>query len=186
MAELWGESFRTRLMRNIRLLHALDPVIESPHENQISDRDAQGRQLSIQRERELADAFALLAATDENPKRVMAVAVEEIDDRHLTIQVASNNGYCQSAEEGLQKLANSLETARTRGKTLLGVYGFYSEPTSMQCILWKRIMRSCYTSLWPLTEVRFSRDFAQDIGRRPCSMPTSDLFSIIWMIFKAS
>lgn len=74
------------------------------------------RQLTIERERDLADCFAFLSARTDDMMKVMAVCVEEdLDHAGLTIRMAANTGPLTDVEKGLRNIAILLETASLRG-----------------------------------------------------------------------
>ena len=55
------------------------------------------RQLPIERERDLVHMFAFLSTTRDDPKRVMAVGLEEhVQKKAMIIRVAANRGDLSS------------------------------------------------------------------------------------------
>lgn len=71
------------LLQKIILLQLLNRTQEKPTEKILSDsRLREGgssvRVFSLQREKELAESFAFLAATTDDPKKIVAVCVEEM------------------------------------------------------------------------------------------------------------
>lgn len=87
---------RHRLMETITLLWTLNEVPEDPKENELPSDAATSRQLTLERERSIGEILAFLSATNDDPLRVMAVCIQENQDRQtLTIRLASNTGTVQ-------------------------------------------------------------------------------------------
>ncbi len=74
-----------------------------------------GRILDLQREKELAESFAFLAATTDDPKKVVAACVEEGEDQAcLTVRLAMNSGNLNHVVAGFERMAKIFERfART-------------------------------------------------------------------------
>lgn len=74
--------------------------------------------LPIKRESQLADDFAFLAATSDDPEKVMAVAVEEDSERQgLTLRLACNSSIPDAVKSGLQQIASIVHQAASRGRS---------------------------------------------------------------------
>ena len=122
MDSLWwgGVSYKV-LAENITLLGLLDREPEKPTENPLpphplTETELTPRQLSIERERDLVDNLAFLSAWSDDPRKVMAVCVEENPDREgLTIRLASNAGKLDTVKEGFTRIAMILERAAAKG-----------------------------------------------------------------------
>ncbi len=111
---------RQRLVENITLLWTLNEIPEQPKDNIFRCEEDGTRQLTLERERQLADSFAFISASTDNMLRVMAVSIEEDTDGHgITIRVASNTGDLSSMKEALGDIAKTLEKAATRGTNRL-------------------------------------------------------------------
>ena len=111
-----GQIIRKRLVENITLLWTLTEVPEQPKEHKLSCGNDEARQLSSERERQLADSFAFISASTDDMLRVMAVCVEEDPDKMgMTIRLASNTGDLSRITEGFNGIANALERAALRG-----------------------------------------------------------------------
>lgn len=110
------------ITENIALLAVLahNGKIESPTDNPIPATLANSahRILSIRREKDLAEAFAVLLATTDDPSRVGAICVEERPNKDgLVIRSAVNSG---SQEERLQVSKDIARVlARISGETRL-------------------------------------------------------------------
>ena len=116
MAAQWGTIPRQRLMENITLQCVLKEIIEDKRDNVLRCEDQSWRQLSIEREKTIADLFAFLSATHDDNSKVMAVCLEESrDHNHLTIRIASNTGNPIHVRNGLDEMAKILVTARGQG-----------------------------------------------------------------------
>jgi len=116
----FSQTIRTRLIENITLLYTLTEVPEQPKENVLSCGNDEARQLTPERERQLADSFAFISASTDDMLRVMAVCVEEDPDKMgMTIRLASNTGDISRITEGFNGIANTLGKAALRGMTRL-------------------------------------------------------------------
>ncbi len=116
MAHQLKKTSRTRLMENITLLKTLEEIVETPRENSIREVDNSWRQLSIEREKTIADLLSFLSATHDDNSKIMAVCIEESPEhKHLTIRIASNTGDCAYVKDGLNEIARILESAHCRG-----------------------------------------------------------------------
>lgn len=117
----WRDVDQARLLQKIILLQLLNNIPEKPSEMNVSERSAQTddlpkRVLSLQREKELAESFAFLAATTKDPRKVAAACVEESEEgRCLTVRLAVNNGNLDNVRVGFQKLARALERVARAG-----------------------------------------------------------------------
>ena len=111
-----GQTTQKRLVENITFLWTLNEVPEPPKENHLSCMSDETHQLSLERERQLADSFAFIAASTDDMLRVKAVCVEEDSDKEgMTIRLASNTGDLSTIKEGLDSIAKTLENAALRG-----------------------------------------------------------------------
>ena len=78
MAKLFSsQEAQKRLVENITLLWTLCEVPSQPKQNKLHRGQDEGRQLSGNRERQLADIFAFISAWTDDSSRVMAVCIEE-------------------------------------------------------------------------------------------------------------
>ena len=112
-----GQMLQQRLVENSTLLQALCKIPEVPKENQIYHSHDEGRQLSWDRERQLADVFAFISAWTDDSARVMAVCVEENPGKTgMTICLASNSGDLSHVMQGFNDIARTLEQASLRSK----------------------------------------------------------------------
>ena len=114
----WGSVACQRLTENIIVLGILtSQQAGQPSENKIPLGNTSSRQLPIERERDLVHMFAFLSATRDDPKRVMAVCLEEhVQKQAMTIKVAANTGDLSDVKEGLKKVARILESISKRSK----------------------------------------------------------------------
>ena len=123
MAGQRKKTSRTRLMENITLLKTLNEIIELPRENTAHEDDDSSRQLSIDREKTIADLLSFLSATHDDNSKIMAVCIEESPGhKHLTIRIASNTGDCAYVRDGLNEMARILERAHSRGTLKFNQY----------------------------------------------------------------
>ncbi|KAL8724139.1 MAG: hypothetical protein Q9166_008112 [cf. Caloplaca sp. 2 TL-2023] len=113
-----GQKIQKLLVENITLLWALCETPDQPKENEIRGSYDEGRQLSLDRERQLVDSFAFISASTDNMLRVMAICIEEDPDRiGMTIRLASNTGDLSHVTQGFNGIARTLEQASLRAKS---------------------------------------------------------------------
>lgn len=118
---LWGDVSRKELTENITLLWLLNEEPEQPAENPlpqhlVKEAGSASRQLTIERERDLVDSLAFLSAWSDDPRKVMAVCMEENQDTEsLTIRMATNAGDLEPVKEGFLRMATILERAAAKG-----------------------------------------------------------------------
>lgn len=112
-----GSISRQRLIENTTLQYVLNQIVEDPTENDVRDNEKNSwRQLSIERERTVADLLAVLSGTHDDNCKIMAVCIEESRDHNrLTIRMAANTGDCSYVTKGFEEIAKTLETAHRRG-----------------------------------------------------------------------
>ena len=112
-----GQKIQKRLVENITLLWTLCETPDQPKENEIRGGYGEGRQLPLDRERQLVDSVAFLSASTDNMLEVMAVGIEEdLDKTRMTIRLASNTGDLSHLTQGFNGIARTLEQASLRGK----------------------------------------------------------------------
>lgn len=118
----WREIDHAHLLQKIILLQMLNEVPEKPGENNIvSLQSREGvsstRSLTLQREKELAESFAFLAATTDDPKKIVAACVEEDEAKGcMTVRLAVNNGGLDNVKAGFEKMSEILKRATQSGK----------------------------------------------------------------------
>jgi len=107
-------------MQRIVLLQILNEIPESPAENALhlppeATNDSIVRTLDIHQERKLVEAFAFLASITNDPRKVIAVAIEEHQTgERLVVRIAANHGGLVTVQGGLQGMADILmRVART-------------------------------------------------------------------------
>lgn len=121
MDSMWGGVSRKILKENTTLLWLLNEEPEKPAENSLpqhllKDTESPSRQLTIERERDLVDNLAFLSASSDDPRKVMAVCVEEHQDTQgLTIRMASNAGDLQPVKDAFTRIGTILERAAVKG-----------------------------------------------------------------------
>ena len=110
-----SQIIQKRLVENITLLWTLCEVPGESKENDTQIGQDEGRQLSLDRERQLTDSFAFISATTDDMQRVMAVSIEEDSDgKGMTVRLASNTGDLSDVTQGLSGIAQTLEQASLR------------------------------------------------------------------------
>lgn len=116
----WGGVSREILMENITLLWLLNREPEKPAENPVpqqllKETESTSRRLTIERERDLVDNLAFLSASTDDPRKVMAVCVEEDQGTEgLTIRMATNKGDLERVKKGFTRIATILERAAAK------------------------------------------------------------------------
>jgi hypothetical protein len=106
---------RQRWLENITVLRILNEIPDVPRKNLLPSHSDSTRQLTIDRERDLADCFAFLSARTDDMQKVMAVYVEEdLDHTGLTIRMAVNTGPFTNMKRGLRNIAILFKTASLR------------------------------------------------------------------------
>ncbi|KAL8884892.1 MAG: hypothetical protein Q9215_007151 [Flavoplaca cf. flavocitrina] len=112
-----GEKIQKRLVENITLLWAMCEVPNMPKENELSGSQDEHRRLSLNREKQLVDSFAFIAASTDDPLRIMAVCIEECQKKGgMIIRLASNTGDLSSLKQGFTGIAQTLEQASSKAK----------------------------------------------------------------------
>ncbi|KAL9018929.1 MAG: hypothetical protein Q9185_003763 [Variospora sp. 1 TL-2023] len=116
----WQNVEQAHLLQKVILLHLLNKNPEGPSVTNLSEwksrqDDSHERILDPQREKELAESFTFLAATTDDPKKVVAACVEEGEDQAcLTVRLAVNNGNLSPVIAGFERMAKIFErVART-------------------------------------------------------------------------
>jgi hypothetical protein len=113
------QRIRETIIENITLLWTLSEVPEQAKENGIDSEIDESRQLTVEREVQLASSLAFISASTDNILRVMAVCVEEwSDEQGLTIRLASNTGDLSRISESFKDIADTIERAALRGMNL--------------------------------------------------------------------
>ena len=108
----------------IALLYMVNEKPKPPAENCIityQKKKAHQRMqaLTISREKELAETLAFLAYVDDDPRKVVAVCIEEgLDHQGLTIRIAANHGDAVNVSRGLEDIAQILEKVAQTGTSL--------------------------------------------------------------------
>ena len=118
----WRNIDQAHLLQKIILLQLLNRTPEKPSEIKFSESKTQGHEfperiLNLQREKELAESFAFLAATTNDPKKVVAACVEESEDKRcLTVRLSINNGSLNHVIAGFERMAKIFERVARTGE----------------------------------------------------------------------
>lgn len=121
-SKAWRDVDQAHLLQKIILLQLLNNTPEKPSEMSISERSAQTdnltkRVLGLHREKQLAELFAFLAATTDDPKKIVAACVEESEKGTcLIIRLAVNNGNLDNVKTGFEGVARALERIARAGQ----------------------------------------------------------------------
>jgi hypothetical protein len=119
----WGKVTCMGLAETTALLRMLNGEPDPPAENPLPTGNAhfesqrQTRVLTLKHERDLVDNLAfLLSAFGDDPKRVIAVCVEESwGGDSMTVRMAMNAGDMVMVTEGLRKMTRVLEQEAAQG-----------------------------------------------------------------------
>ena len=107
------------MIENITLLWTLGEDPEQAKKNEIYSEIDESRQLTMEREIQLASSLAFISGSTDDMLRVMAVCVEEwLDQQGLTIRLASNTGDLSRISESFKGIADIIERAALRGMDL--------------------------------------------------------------------
>lgn len=93
----------------------LNQVPEHPAERELyQDSDTiernRNRILSLKHEKDLAESLVYLAASTDDPKKIVALYLEEgTDHKCLHVRMAVNNGHLDKVEKTFSKLGSILE-----------------------------------------------------------------------------
>ena len=117
VSTVWGDSRSVQLMKSIFVLRMLQEIPEPPSENSIIDfaaRQASSaeRVLSLKREKELVKLLTFLASAKKDPRKVMALCIEENPSRlGMTIKMAVNHGDMAEIKSSFDTMTRILERA---------------------------------------------------------------------------
>ena len=129
----WGNIDQAHLLQKIILLQLLNRTPKEPSEVNLLEwktqgHDLPGRILDLQREKELAESFAFLAATTNDPKKVVAACVEEAEDQAcLTVRLPMNSGNLNHVVAGFERMAKIFERFARKGELYVSVVIFSSK-----------------------------------------------------------
>lgn len=118
----WTEIDHAHLLQKIILLQLLNKNQEKPSEKtlpelRLREDSSSVRAFSLQREKQLAESFAFLAATTDDPKKIVAVCVEEDEEkRSLTVRLAINNGNLDDVKPGFERMSKILQRVMQIGE----------------------------------------------------------------------
>lgn len=113
----WDRASHRRMAENITLLQLLNSEPGEPGENELlTMKDAPAHQLSLEKERALADHLAFLSASTPDPYRVTAVCIEEdLTGKGLTVRMAVNKGSLDTEKRAFERIAVILERISLQG-----------------------------------------------------------------------
>ncbi|KAI9052683.1 hypothetical protein LZ554_004022 [Drepanopeziza brunnea f. sp. 'monogermtubi'] len=110
-----------QLQAKIALLKSLNETPIPPTENRPPEtgdggHDLHPRVLGFHQEKALAEGFAFLASTTDDAGKVIALCIEEGQDRKsMKIVLAVNNGNISDVSRGFRKIADSLQAVAREG-----------------------------------------------------------------------
>ncbi|MCJ1396763.1 hypothetical protein MMC18_009655 [Xylographa bjoerkii] len=114
---------RLRLAQNILILQALDETPVPPSENSLDDYAAshisnRTRVLSLVHERRLVEILTYWASSSGNPRKVIALCVEEYESRQgMTIRLAVNHGDLNHVKAGFNAMKVTLQQVAASNDT---------------------------------------------------------------------
>ena len=112
----WSDAAHTHLLHRIVLLYMLNQIPEQPAKHHLQEaQDNLGthsnRVLNLRHEKDLAEALVYLAASTDDPRKVVALYVEEgTDHESLYIRMAVNHGQLDRVEKTFSRLGSILES----------------------------------------------------------------------------
>ena len=118
----WRNIDQAHLLQKVVLLQLLDRTPKKPSEIKLSESNVREdesteRTLDLQREKELAESFAFLAATTNDPKKVVAACVVEGEEKGcLTVRLAMNKGNLDHLISGFERMAKIFERVARTGE----------------------------------------------------------------------
>jgi len=121
MNPLTWRKVEQQTLAKIVLHQLLNDTPEPPSENAIHDsissnNTSSPRVLSLKREKELAEALAFLAGNTDDPKKVIALCIEEEPDgKGMTIRLAVNNGDLENVQNGFRRFSDILQSITKKG-----------------------------------------------------------------------
>ena len=111
----WQNPAYAHLLYRIILLYKLNQVPERPAKYDLFQdgntiERSSNRVLSLKHEKDLAEALVYLAAATDDPRKIVALYVEEgAEHECLYIRMAVNNGRLDKVQESFSKLGSILE-----------------------------------------------------------------------------
>jgi hypothetical protein len=102
---------RYRAAENAALLFCLKEQPDTPHSS-VHTTDDSDNPLTLSREMQLAEHFAFISSTKDDPNRVTAVCVETDQDRAgITLRVAANTDCLSHTKQELRVVADIMMRA---------------------------------------------------------------------------
>lgn len=116
----WQTSNYYQFLYQVQLLQRSNEVPESPGPNTLphaSTYSADRRQLSFKYEKHLAESLAFLAAFNEDPRKVIALCLEEDPGGNaLRVRISSNHGSLDEFCKTFEGVSLILRKLAKRGK----------------------------------------------------------------------
>ena len=114
-----------QLAQNISVLQTLNETPLPPSENSMlqyntSYTNTHERVLSLKDERRLVEILTYWASTSSDPRKVIALCIEErLNGQSMIIRLAVNHGTLENVEAGLKSMKKILEQTATMGEIAL-------------------------------------------------------------------
>lgn len=108
----WQYPRHTQLLHRISLLHFANEIPEYPQKTSSEEKEpntVSRRVLSLKQEKDITRAFAYIAASTGDPRKVVAISVQEDGAESLQVNLAVNHGRLDSVHNGFLKIGRILE-----------------------------------------------------------------------------
>ena len=128
---------------NAALLFCLKEQPDTPRDNEHTTRDSNSS-LTLSREMQLAEHFAFISSTKDDPNRVTAVCVEA--DQHrvgITLRVAANTDCLSHTEQELTTIWEIANAHRDKVRAVQGSSSITRSPTVLIGTLSGHCVSSC-------------------------------------------
>ncbi|KAI9652828.1 MAG: hypothetical protein M1831_006353 [Alyxoria varia] len=108
----WLPSRHALLSHRIRLLHALNKIPQDPCPNVVDDEwgiDVKHRVLSVRQEQDIGQALAFIAASSDDPHKIVGISIQESDQASVHINLAVNHGHLNVVEKHFEQIGGVLQ-----------------------------------------------------------------------------
>ena len=117
----WRHPKHTQLLHRISLLHLANEVCEHPQKTSSEEEEpdpSSQRVLTLKQEKNLVEAFVYIAASTDDPRKIIAVSVQENSPESLQVNLAINHGRLESVHSSFLKIGRILERVARNGTAL--------------------------------------------------------------------
>ena len=117
----WQHPRHTQMLHRISLLHFANEIPEHPQKTPSEEKESDPtsrRVWSLKQEKDLAEAFVYIAASTDDPRKVIAISVQEDGANSLQVNLAVNHGRLDSVHHAFLKIGRILERVARNGTDL--------------------------------------------------------------------